>query len=622
MEHVDSSVRAERENPHERSFTSPCGPSPGGTRYTVPVHRDGYGGTVNPEPETRPGDPGTEGTGVPRRRQRAERAEPSSPQEHGHRSESTGPSGTGAPLRRAGHAVGTVEAIEATVEGVPAALSLGPSSVMPALGGELVLPAGGRGGAAGPGSPVPPAEVTADTVRSGLLQAGPLALAGVGANGLNVIVTVLLARLLTTRGYGELNQLTGLFLIVSMPGSAVIVAVVRRLTTWQGGGATDLAQRWGRRLHRFGAVALVIFGAVVVALGPLSSRLLRQRSAVGVDAIAIAGAVWILLCLDRGLLQSRRNYRALSVNLVVEGAVRSVAMVCLVGLGLGAPGAALGVLLGEVVTAVHARTFADRTWAREEDRRASARPPGPGRRWALGYRWGLSWRPAEQRRRWATALRRERVLQAPVEERRGMVTDLGAALVALAMMAVLQNIDVIVVGSDAPSVSGSYAAVSVASKALVFGAIVLGGGYLLPEAAIRWREGGHALRQSAVTLLLLAIPATALLVLALAAPHFLLSLVFSSRYLGAESAFAPLVLAMVFLSATVVLTMYLLAVGRRWITVVLVAGAAAAIVGVLSAHGVPRTTAEVDLGVQAALALTVLGGFIVVHQGRIRADRD
>jgi len=79
-----------------------------------------------------------------------------------------------------------------------------------------------------------------------------------------------------------------------------------------------------------------------------------------------------------------------------------------------------------------------------------------------------------------------------------------------------------VVGSDAPGVSGSYAAVSVASKALVFGALVLGGGYLLPEAAIRWREGGHALRQSAVTMLLLAVPAAALLALALAAPHLLL----------------------------------------------------------------------------------------------------
>jgi len=512
----------------------------------------------------------------------------------------------GEAAKRGEPAVRTVEAIEAAVEGIPAAQSLAPSSVMPALGGELVLPSAERIGGSGAPGAVPSGDVSPDTVRSGLLQAGPLALAGVGANGVNVVVTVLLARLLTTRGYGELNQLTGLFLIVSMPGSAVIVAVVRRLTTWSGNGVTGLAQRWARRLHRFGVSAVAVFGVAVLASGPWTARLLGQSSPVGVDAILIAGAVWILLCLDRGLLQSRRNYRSLSVNLLLEGGVRSVAMVCLVGAGLGAPGAAVGVLVAEVVTAIHARVVADRTWGRDVTIVTGAPTLRP------------AWLPAEQRRRWTAAFHRDPELLAPTDQRRGMILDLGAALVALAMIALLQNIDVIVVGSDAPGVSGSYAAVSVASKALVFGALVLGGGYLLPEAAIRWREGGHALRQSAVTMLLLAVPAAALLALALAAPHLLLSLVFSSRYLGAERAFVPLVLAMVFLSTTVILTMYLLAVGRRWITVLLMAGAAAATIGVLSAHGVPRSTADVDLAVQAVLATAALVGFVGVHHRRVR----
>jgi O-antigen/teichoic acid export membrane protein len=202
-------------------------------------------------------------------------------------------------------------------------------------------------------------------------------------------------------------------------------------------------------------------------------------------------------------------------------------------------------------------------------------------------------------------------------ERRVLITDLVTAFVALAMTALLQNVDVIVLGREAPTMSGSYAAVSVASKALVFGAVVLGG-YLLPEAAIRWREGGHALRQLAVTFLLLGIPALLLLVIALAAPHLLLSVVFSSRYLGAESAFLPLVLAMVCLSVTVILTMYLLAIGRRWITGLLVVGAVAATAAVTAAHGVPRTTARADLAVQATLAFATVVGFVLVHRRRHR----
>lgn len=518
--------------------------------------------------------------------------------------------------------VGTVEAVGAAVEGVPGAVSLAPSSVVPVLGGELVLPAPAVPSPGG--APAEGRDVAADSVRAGLRQAGPLAVAGVVANGANVVVTILLARLLTTRGYGVLNQLTGMFLIVSTPGSAVIVAVVRRVTAWRGAaGSAHLTQRWARRLHRQGLAAVVAFAVVVCAgLGPWLTDVLNQHDALGDDAILVAGAVWILLCLDRGLLQAHRSYRTLSVNLLVEGGVRSAAMLCLVGAGAGATGAAVGVLLAEVVTAVHARLAADRAWAADVRREGpvgvAAPTGGRGGGRAAGRRPVGTW--GRQADRWRRAFRADPDLVAPGDERRVLVADLVAALVALAMIALLQNVDVLEVGRADPALSGSYAAVSVASKALVFGALVLAG-YLLPEAAIRWRQGGHALRQLAVTLLLLAVPATALLVVAIGAPHLLLSVVFSARYLGAEAAFLPLVLAMVCLSTTVVLTMYLLAVGRRWVTGLLVLGAVAITVAVVHAHGVPRATARADLVVQAALAVATLAGFVKVHHRRLQGGR-
>jgi O-antigen/teichoic acid export membrane protein len=177
---------------------------------------------------------------------------------------------------------------------------------------------------------------------------------------------------------------------------------------------------------------------------------------------------------------------------------------------------------------------------------------------------------------------------------------------------------VLVVGRDNPTQSGAYAAVSVTSKAIVFGAIVLGG-YLLPEAAIRWRQGGHALRQLAVVLVLLGIPSVLLLGIALAAPETLLEVVFHHAYTSAADALAPLVLAMIMLSVSVVLTMYLLAVGRRWVAGILVGGAAALSVAVLAVHGSPRATALVDLGVQAAVLVVIVAGFAVVH--RVRLER-
>jgi O-antigen/teichoic acid export membrane protein len=486
---------------------------------------------------------------------------------------------------------GAIDAAEAAVEGLPGAVSLAPGSPMPALGGELVLapsppgaPARAPGGRAG--------DEAADTVRAGIVQAGPLAVAGLVANAANVIVTILLARLLTTRGYGELNQLTGLFLIVSMPGSAVIVAVVRRVTAWQSRGEGGVVGRWAARQHRRGTVVAVAAALVIAAISPWFSHVLGQDNPVAVFAVLVAGEVWILLSFDRGLLQAHQSYRLLAVNLLIEGGVRTAAVLVLVGAGLGVTGAALGMLGAELVTALHARVTATAAW------------PVVGAEGAAG----------------AGALYPAAASAGEGPDRRDLVTDLLFALVALATIALLQNIDVIVVGRAAPGVSGSYAAVSVASKAIVFGAIVLGG-YLLPEAAIRWRRGGHALRQLSVTLLLLGIPASALLVVALVLPDKLLSIVFSGRYLGAERAFAPLGLAMVFLSITVVLTMYLLAVGRRWITVVLVLGATAATVAVVAAGGAPRATARADLAVQAALAVVVAVGFTLVHRRRLgRSD--
>ena len=75
------------------------------------------------------------------------------------------------------HEIGAAEAIEAAFEGVSGAVSLGPSSGMPALGGELLLPTDHLDDHD---------DIASDTVRQGIMQAGPLAIAGVATNALNV----------------------------------------------------------------------------------------------------------------------------------------------------------------------------------------------------------------------------------------------------------------------------------------------------------------------------------------------------------------------------------------------------------------------------------------------------
>jgi O-antigen/teichoic acid export membrane protein len=341
---------------------------------------------------------------------------------------------------------------------------------------------------------------------------------------------------------------------------------------------------------------VVLAWAVIVFASRHSvAVLLNQQSGIGIAAILTAAAFFVLLSLDRGLLQAHRAYQPLAVNLLVEMGVRVVAVLALVLAGFGPSGAAVGVLIGEVLAAGHARWAAVRAWS------------------------GGAVRPLWAASGWVAAVRPDRVLGGGVSERRDVVLDLVVASISLSMVAVLQNIDVLVVGRDNPGHSGAYAAVSVTSKAIVFGAIVLGG-YLLPEAAIRWRQGGHALRQLAVVLVLLAVPSVLLLGLAVAAPQTLLQVIFHHAYTSAADALAPLVVAMIMLSVSVVLTMYLLAVGQRWVVAVLLAGAGALTVAVLAVHGAPQATAFVDLGVQAAVLAVIVAGFAMVH--RVRLSRE
>lgn len=418
-------------------------------------------------------------------------------------------------------------------------------------------------------------------LRGALTQAAPLAVAGLAANAASVVATLLLARLLGGRGYGALTQLTGVFLVVSIPGSAVVVAVVRRVagTRW----SADQVRGWAARVHRRAAVALACFAAVVAAAGPGLAILLGRRDPAGVDVVAIAGGVWVVLCIDRGLLQAHRGYRSLSSNFLVEGGVRAAAMLTFVAAGLGVRGAAMGILVGEAAAAAHGRVVATRAWRRT----VSIAGGGTGADLAPG--WSLR-------------------------------AELVAALAALAMIALLQNMDVIVVGRARPDMAGAYAAVSVSCKVLVFAALVVGG-YLLPEAAIRWRDGAHALRQLAVTLLLLGLPAAALVAIAAGAPSTFLSVLFSGRYVDAAGAFLPLALAMACLGGSVVITMYLLAIGDRRVVWVLGAGAAALTAAVVLADGAPYATALADLAVQAA----VIGGLgldmLAVHSRRYAPRR-
>jgi len=296
--------------------------------------------------------------------------------------------------------------------------------------------------------------VAGETLRSGIRHAGPVAAAGWWPTGPNVLVTVFLSRLLHTHQYGSLAQLLGLFVILSMPGSAVLVGVVRRVTSWEASGQADRVQAWAGRLHAWGTLAVLAFAALTWVLQGWVAHELSLPSPAGVLPVFTAGGVDPALGRPRPspgapLLQvacretSSWSRRAIGLH---RGAGRRQ---------FGVGGACLGLLLCEVVAAVQAV---------DGDVEATPRP------WGVPLREVLRWRahhdstPAGR-----TGLRTETMppglrtetmppgLRTETEGhgRRDLLVDVGVAMLSLALLGVLQNADVILLGREAPRSSGS-----------------------------------------------------------------------------------------------------------------------------------------------------------------------
>ena len=434
---------------------------------------------------------------------------------------------------------------------------------------------------------VPGPDAGSESFVGGIVQAGPLAVGGLISNVLNVVATVVVARLLTTSQYGGIAQLLGLYFVLSMPGASLLVGAVRRITGLVARRHHAEARSWTSGLYRKAVIGVVAWSVIsVLTQSWLSKTLGLHHDGAAVAFTMIAAGVWVLLCIDRAILQSHQRYGGLGVSLVVEIGVRTVLVLSFAELGWGIRGYALGLLLGEVAAAAQARLSAREAWV-----------PASG---AVAGTAGQAGQPPFGR-------------PDPVATAGALSVDLGAALSGFALLGVLQNADIILVGRLDHANSGAYAAISVASKALVFGAILLGS-HILPEASIRWHRGEHALRQLGVTMVFLLVPVALLLLVALAVPKQFLSVFFGARLDRGAPAFALLAGAMACLSTTVVLTNYLLGVARRWVVALLGAGMVILVVLIHGAHGAIMATARAELVVQGGLVVVVMVAFAVVHQ--------
>ncbi|HEY6780622.1 MAG TPA: glycosyltransferase [Thermoleophilaceae bacterium] len=401
--------------------------------------------------------------------------------------------------------------------------------------------------------------------RADSVRAVGLAAAAMGSNAIALLFTIVFARLLGEDDYGSLITLLSAFLVIAIPGQALQVTVAREVSREVAGHDPSLGgnvRSWGRAL-----LALALVSVPICAL-------LREQIAglLGVDlawaaaAIVPMGIVWLLLSIQRGVLQGVGSYRLVAVSLVGEAGGRFIYALAFVAGGLGASGAFVG--LGASIATMSALLVL----------------PLHRRLTALGVS------ELEPTRRLSELVRRAAV-----------------PLAALALIALLQNVDVIVVNNIATEQAASaYAAVSVAAKAIVWVAIGLGL-FVLPEAARRTVQGldGRPILLRALGLVAaLGIPVT--LVYAVAGQK-VLEIAFGPE-LATESAALPwLALAMTLLAGVYIAVQFLLALDRHGF-LALLAAALVIEVAVLIPIGAHFTAVALAvLAVELVLAIAMVG---------------
>ncbi len=394
-------------------------------------------------------------------------------------------------------------------------------------------------------------------------KAAGLAGAMIANNVIALVSTVVFARLLGD--YGSLGALISYLLILTVAGQAMQVATAREGVLGHLGVGYALVattKNWTRTL------LLVTAGLTVVSV------LLRHQiaSAVGVHqypwaaALGIpAGCMYLEVSLLRGALQGVGDYRGVGMSLIGEQGVRLI-MGAAFAIPFGVTGAYLGSILSYIAMALYCAVQL--------------------RNYAVAY----------------DETRAEPVSQSQVSLWHH-VRRAAAPIAGLAVIAVLQNIDIIAAKHRFDShTATSYAAVAVAAKVLIW--VAIGAGfYLVPEVSRRRAEGEDTRGVLLRTLGIIVVCAIPCLLIFAFASKLLITAVFGTHKAGASDSLLPLGAAFTVLSCTYLAIQYMLALKRTWFLIAIAAVAIAEPILLLQASRQPASFAAVVLAIQAVGAL-------------------
>lgn len=403
-------------------------------------------------------------------------------------------------------------------------------------------------------------------VRSALLTGRVIfLLISTGVNGLNFLYNLVIGRLLTPAEYSQITLLITIQLIISLLPSVIQTVSARFSATYAARGEDEalaaliqFGRRWSFRLA-LGTLALLIVGAL-----PLANLFQITRPELLLPVI-IAAPLFVLMGLDRGVLQGTGRYFWLSAAYLAEGVVRF--------------GAGVGLAL---IVAVSTRV--------------------DGAAWGLGQAmiitWFVSWLGLRHFKLPATA--------SASSEQSEWMRLLGFVAISLLGQTLITNSDFMLVKTlFSPEEAGQYAAVTVLGRIAYFGATPLM--LLMLPAVARQQALGRPTRPIFFGLMgVVGVFTGALFLVSFLFAPQVLGLLYGDAYLPAAALLPTYTIAAsLFVFANVAMT-YLVALnvgGGAWM---LLAAGVAQIIGILLFHATLPAVIIVQIVIMLLLVIGVL----------------
>jgi O-antigen/teichoic acid export membrane protein len=152
-------------------------------------------------------------------------------------------------------------------------------------------------------------------------------------------------RLLGPRGYAPVAAIASLYFLLLVPGQLVLTIAMRYSTLARASTQDGRFSAMLRYLMRVSRLWSLLGAILFAACAPLVAAFLRIPLFA---VVALAPAVLLLLVtsVNRGVIQGKQRFLALSGLLILDSFARTVSAVALVMIGLGATGAILGFGIG------------------------------------------------------------------------------------------------------------------------------------------------------------------------------------------------------------------------------------------------------------------------------------